>query len=201
MKMSIDGLVMLAGNEGLVVNRYLDSVKVWTIGVGHTAAAGGLDPRSFTGTLTVQQAIDMFKVDIAKYERGVDAALKVPVEQHEYDALVHFHYNSGAIGRASFMDKLNAGDRAGAAKGMMDWNKPPEIIGRRTKERDLFQYGRYSGNGLVMVYPANSSGKVLWNQGKRVDVKALLQAGQVDAPPAPAVVKRSFWDRLRGLMS
>lgn len=199
MKMSIDGLVMLAGNEGLVVNRYLDSVKVWTIGVGHTASAGGLDPRFFTGTLTIQQAIDLFQTDIAKYERGVNAALKVPVAQHEFDALVSFHYNTGAIGRASFMDKLNAGDRKWAAVGMMDWNKPPSIVGRRTKERDLFLTGRYSGDGVVVVYLASPIGQVLWNKGRSVDVKALLRMGQVDAP-APAA-KLSLWDRLRALVS
>lgn len=211
MKMSIDGLVMLAGLEGLVVNRYLDTATppVWTIGVGHTASAGGLDPRFFTGTLTIQQAIDLFQTDIAKYERGVNAALKVPVAQHEFDALVSFHYNTGAIGRASFMDKLNAGDRKWAAVGMMDWNKPPSIVGRRTKERDLFLTGRYSGDGVVVVYLASPIGQVLWNKGRSVDVKALLRMGQVDAPPAvvapvapPApVVKRSLWDRLRGLVS
>lgn len=200
MKMSIDGLVMLAGSEAIVVNRYLDSAKppVWTIGIGHTAAAGGIDPRGFTGTLTIQQAIDLLQTDIVKYENGVNAAVKVPLKQHEFDALVSFHYNTGAIGRASFVDTLNrTGDRTEAALGMMQWAKPPEIRGRREGERDLFLYGRYAGNGMATAYTATNAGKVMWNSGRKVDVRALLTASKIDAPMA-APPRRSLWAWLTG---
>lgn len=208
MKMSEEGLIELAGHEGIVTSRYLDSAKppVWTIGVGHTAAAGGLDPRAFTASITIQKALDLFRADIVKYERGVNNAVTVSLTQHEFDALVSFHYNTGAIGKASFIKKLNAtGNRAETARGMMEWVKPPELKARRTKERDLFLEGRYSNGGVVMAYPASPIGQVLWNKGQRVDVKALLRAGQVDAPapvamPVP-VAKRSLWDRLRALVS
>jgi len=35
-----DGLIALAGREGIRTLAYKDSVGVWTIGVGHAAAAG-----------------------------------------------------------------------------------------------------------------------------------------------------------------
>src|SRR5687768_9681292 len=125
MKVSRKGLIAIVSHEALVLKTYPDSKGIPTIGVGHTAAAGA--PKPVAGlTLTVEEALDLFAKDIAKYERGVNAAVKVPLKQHEFDALVSFHFNTGKIASASFVKKLNAGDRAGAIKGFMDWNKPPE---------------------------------------------------------------------------
>lgn len=184
MKMSLNGLIFLIGNEGIVLSRYKDSVGVWTIGVGHTKAAGGLNPETFTGTLSMQQAIDLLRADIAKYEEGVNRAIKVPLEQHEFDALVDFNFNTGAIGKASFVNLINSGDKAGAMKKIMDWRKPPEIIPRRTAERDLFRTGIYPAP-MATVYPADGQGRVLWSKGARVNVKDLLAQPRPVIPPDP----------------
>ena len=61
-----------------------------------------------------------------------------------------FHYNTGAIGKASFVKKLNAGDGSGAAAGMMAWSKPASIIDRRKAEQKLFAKGIYP-TGTVPV--------------------------------------------------
>lgn len=175
MKISTEGLIALIGHEGIVLSRYKDSVGVWTIGVGHTAAAGGINPATFKGTLSMSGALDLLRKDIVKYENGVNAAVKIPLKQHEFDALVSFHYNTGAIGKASFVRKLNSGDRAGALKSIMDWRKPKDIIPRRTAERDLFKTGNYP-SPIATVYPADANGKVLWNKGARVNVRDLLKA-------------------------
>lgn len=194
MRTSIEGLIALVAHEGIVLSRYKDSVGVWTIGVGHTKAAGGLNPETFTGTLTVADVMEMLRTDIAKYEAGVNRAVTVPLAQHEFDALVSFHYNTGAIGRASFVKALNAGDRAGAARGMMDWNKPAAIIPRRTAERDLFLRGVYAGP-YATVYPATPAGVVQWSKGKRVNVRDLLRV--TDAPaPKPATAAPTGWGAL-----
>ena len=44
MKMTDRGLLALARHEGIVPAPYLDVARVWTFGVGHTAAAGAPDP-------------------------------------------------------------------------------------------------------------------------------------------------------------
>src|SRR5690606_25121661 len=149
---------------------------------------GNPDPATFTGELTVSEALGLFRHDIMKYEAGVNTAVKVPLAQHEFDALVSFHYNTGAIGRASFVKKLNAGDRAGALRGIMDWRKPAEIIKRRTAERDLFKTGSYPAP-VAMLYPATADGRVQWREGRKIDLEAALAAPQqpVSAPkPIPA---------------
>lgn len=194
MKTSTEGLMALIAHEGIVLSRYKDSVGVWTIGVGHTKAAGGLNPETFTGTLTMTQALDMLREDIVKYEAGVNKAVNVPLKQHEFDALVSFHYNTGAIAKASFVKALNAGDRAAAAKGMMAWNKPAEIIKRRQAERDLFEKGIYPAP-IATIYPATPAGQVLWGRGTRANLRDLLNTKPVvvDDPgpkPRPAVVTR-----------
>jgi len=142
----------------------------------------------------------MFARDLAKYETRVRKAFTVPLAQHEFDAAVSFDFNTGAINRASWVEMINKGDRQAARAAFMRWNKPAEIIGRREKERDLFFTGRYSGNGMVMVYPSDtSSGRVLWNKGKRMrwqppaiptqpaqDARKPVPAPMTPAKPEPA---------------
>jgi len=173
MKLSDKGLMALISHEGIVQSRYKDSVGIWTIGVGHTAAAGGIDPAKFTGTLTMREVFDMLRVDVAKYEAAVSKAVKVTLSQHQFDALVSFHYNTGAIGKASLVKRLNAGDHAGAAKGFDAWVKPAEIKPRRMAEKALFLTGNYPPP-FATLYPATPQGKVLWGSGKRVDLAKAL---------------------------
>lgn len=186
MRTSTAGLMALIGHEGIVLSKYRDSKGVWTIGVGHTNAAGYPDPATFQGELMLGEAIGLFRHDVMKYEAQVAKAVTVPLKQHEFDALVSFHYNTGAIGKASFVKKLNAGDRAGAIKGIMDWRKPAEIIDRRTAERDLFKTGKYPAP-YANLYPATKSGAVEWGKGKRIDLRTVMAPASKPAPsPAPS---------------
>ncbi len=96
----------------------------------------------------------------------------MPVSQAQFDALVSFHYNTGAIAKASFVKKLNAGDTIGAAAGMMAWSKPAEIIPRRKAEQRLFAHGVYP-TGQVTVWKVDGNGKVLDNGERRqLELKA-----------------------------
>lgn len=173
MNLSDKGLMALISHEGIVQSRYKDSVGVWTIGVGHTAMAGGIDPSKFAGTLTMKEVFDLLRVDVAKYEAAVNRAVTVPLKQHQFDALVSFHYNTGAIGKATLVKKLNAGDVTGATKGFDAWVKPKEITERRMAEKALFHSGVYPAP-FATVYPATPQGKVLWGSGKRIDLAKAL---------------------------
>lgn len=165
-RMSDAGLKELVGHEGIVLTRYKDSVGVWTVGVGHTKAAGPPDPKSFNGKLTIAESLDLFRKDVARYEDAVSAALKVSVSQAEFDALVSFHFNTGGIKRASLVKSINAGDKKRAAKEFMNWSKPPEIVKRRRKEQKLFEDGTYSNRGEASIFPATAAGEVQWNKGR-----------------------------------
>ena len=194
MKTSDAGLFALALHEGIVPAPYFDSVGVKTYGIGHTAAAGAPDPASLPMGMpanldaALRDVFDLFRRDVAKYEAAVNRAVKVPITQAQFDALVSFHYNTGAIGRASLVKRLNAGDVAGAATGMMAWSKPAEIIPRRKAEQALFAHGTYP-TGQATVWQVNSAGKVIWKPARRLtkdQVLALLHGADADPRPAKA---------------
>jgi lysozyme len=196
MRTSDKGKVALAIKEGVVPAPYLDSVGVWTFGIGHAETSGiAPNPRQMPKGMpadidaAIRDAFRLFGPTLERYEAAVRAAVKVPLQQHEFDALVSFHYNTGGIGRAAITRHLNAGDRAKAADAFMGWVRPPEIRGRREAEQRLFRDGVYP-TGSIPVYDvtaANKPGRVI----RRIlpaDALALMQPApqrQV-APPAPA---------------
>src|SRR4051812_24839722 len=92
MKTSEAGVALIKRFEGFPFNGrpYQDCVKVWTIGFGHTEGVG---PHS--EPISIQQASQLLLDDLnAKYAPSV-SALPVPLEQHQFDALVSFVYNCG----------------------------------------------------------------------------------------------------------
>lgn len=203
MKTSDLGLTEIMDHEGIVLQPYLDSEGVWTVYIGHTAAAGSPDPR-VGAQGTMEDAIAVFRRDIAKFEREVGAAITVPLAQHEFDAAVSFHYNTGAIGRATWVETLNSGDRARAADQIMNWSKPKAIISRRRAEQRLFRDGTYSSDGKVPVYEA-VNGRVQWGNVRLVDVRTLLGASPPSQPTEAATADelkalRSLRDELRRLV-
>lgn len=165
------GLAEIAAHEGIVLSRYKDSVGVWTIGIGHTAYAGGLEPANFHGELTTASAMALFATDIQKYEARVRKAFGRELPQHQFDAAVSFDFNTGAIHKAKWVHLFNAGNGQAARSSFMNWRKPKEIIPRRQKERDLFFDGKYSGDGYANAYPATPNGRVLWGQGRRMKLE------------------------------
>ena len=140
MALTAIGRAALVSREGVKTKAYRDSVGVWTIGVGHTSAAG--HPQVAPGlTITRAEAMEIFDRDLAKYEATVDHAVKVPLKDHERDALVSICYNigQGAFAGATFVKLLNRGERELVGSAIMSWTKNKELIGRRTAERLQFE--------------------------------------------------------------
>jgi len=167
MKVSDKGLLEICEHEGIVPTVYLDSVNVKTFGVGHTAAAGAPDPAVMsmempTGAAldeAIDSAIRLFGTDVEKYAARVRKAIKVPLKQHQFDALVSFDFNTGGIHRANLTKQINAGDFSGS--GFMGWLRPPEIKSRRKAEQRLFQTGDYDHNGTTIpVWKTNGKGRL-----------------------------------------
>lgn len=188
MQVSDKGLMAIIGHEGIVQSRYKDAVGVWTIGVGHTKAAGGIDPANFAGTMTVRETFDLLKHDAAKYAADVSKAVKVALEQYEFDALVSWHYNTGRIRKnPAWLAALNRGDKKTAGRALANsivtakGKRLPALVTRRKAESDLFLYGKYPPP-FANLYPASPAGKVIWDHGKRIDLVRSLQIGE--KPPA-----------------
>jgi len=148
--MSDAGLMDLAGHEAIVLSPYWDSVHVLSWGMGHTRAAGPPNPATrWDKQSTIHYMLQVARVDLVKYERGVDAAFTRPLSQPKRDAATSFNYSTGAIATATWVKLFNAGDIVGARQSFMTWVKPPEIRGRRQAECNLFFDSVYSNTRHV----------------------------------------------------
>lgn len=84
------GVALLKRFEGFSGRPYQDSVGVWTIGYGHTEGVGPGTPH-----ITEPQASALLTRDLnRKYAPAVNA-LRLPLNQNQFDALVPFGYNLG----------------------------------------------------------------------------------------------------------
>ncbi len=116
----------------------------WTIGWGATG------PGIEKGTVWTQDACDArLKADLERYARQVSAALgDAPTSQLQFDALVSFHYNTGAISSATLTRKHRAGDFEGAAEEFARWcyaggRVMRGLARRRAAEAALYRRGMH----------------------------------------------------------
>ena len=140
MKLSKSGLDIIKSFEGLRLEAYLDGGGVPTIGYGTTKGA------HMGQTCTMAQAEAWLLDDMASACDAVTRALKVPVNQNQFDAMVCLAYN---IGNQAFRDStllrlFNAGDVDGAANQFPRWNKDngnviAGLTRRRLAEQTLFR--------------------------------------------------------------
>jgi GH24 family phage-related lysozyme (muramidase) len=117
--------------------------KPYTIGWGSTTDANGKP--IVPGTVWTQAECDAQLIrDLSRFEREVARAVEgVPTTQNQFDALVSFHYNTGAILHCTLTRKHRAGDYAGAQAEFARWNKAggrilPGLVRRRTAEAALY---------------------------------------------------------------
>lgn len=165
----------IVGHEAIVPEAYKDSVEVWTWGVGVTAASGHDVMRYKDQPQPIQKCLEIYIWLLRQnYIPAVVAAFAgYSLTEAQFAAAVSFHYNTGAIGTASWVASWKAGDVGAARSKILNWNKPKEIIGRRTAERDLFFDGKWSQDGKVTVYPvAKPSYSPAWGKAQRVDIRA-----------------------------
>ena len=111
----------------------------WTIGWGATGK--GIK----RGTVWTQAQCDArLEADLARYAAEVARALgNAPTSQHQFDALVSFHYNTGAIARATLTRLHKAGNFAGAEAEFGKWvhaggKRLPGLTRRRAAEAALY---------------------------------------------------------------
>ena len=95
----------------------------WTIGWGATRQ--GL--HGFVGPDTVwtqKQCDERLEEDLKRYAADVSRAIgSAPTSQAQFDAMVSFHYNTGAIRWATLTAKHRKGDLLGASEEFARWNK------------------------------------------------------------------------------
>lgn len=143
-KVSHRAIALLHHFEGFREEAYLDAVGIWTIGYGNTRWPDGRPVRK-GDRVTKEQGEELFRAILSTFERGVLDAVKVPLTQPQFDALVSFAYNVGlgALGTSTLLRKLNAGEYREAADQFLRWDKAggkvlAGLTRRREAERELF---------------------------------------------------------------
>lgn len=141
MKISENGLNLIKDFEGLKLKAYKDAVGVWTWGYGSTGPH--VTPNK---TGTKEEAEDLLKEDVSRFEKGVNDLIKVPLTQNQFDSLVSFSFNLGLanLKSSTLLKKLNASDYSGAANEFLRWNRAGGVVlkgltRRRQAEKDMFE--------------------------------------------------------------
>ena len=181
-------------HEAIVREAYKDSVGVWTWGIGVTSGSGHKVERYIGKPQPMKKVLEVYIWLLE--DRYAPAVLRAfaghDLTEEQFAAALSFHWNTGAIGRAAWVQKYKSGDMVGAKKAFMSWKKPPEIIPRRRAERDLFFNGKWTGKNTATEYTqVRSSGSIVWGSAKKVDVSQALRAalGPVRPDHAPTIGK------------
>jgi GH24 family phage-related lysozyme (muramidase) len=165
MKISKKGEDLMHFFEGYRTRPYRCSAAIWTVGWGHAMYSDQLNlpnvrKEGYQGLIRSEyqlkeednrvwskdELVDLFKVDINSFERGVlRLSPNLVNHQSKFDAVVSFAYNAGLgnYQRSTIRIKVNREDWTGASEAFMSWTKAggKEVAGlvkRRKAEVVLF---------------------------------------------------------------
>lgn len=144
MKVDAAGVQLISDFEDLRLTAYDDGVGVWTIGWGTTVYPSGKKIKK-GDKITLDQAKQYKAYDLARFEKAVNDAVKVPLNQNQFNALVSLAYNIGeaAFTSSTLVKRLNDSNYKAAADQFLVWvnaggKRMQGLVNRRNKERELF---------------------------------------------------------------
>lgn len=177
MQTSANGIAHLEAEEGVVLRAYLCPAGRWTIGAGLTAASGVVKPKAGM-VITRAEATDLLQRALRQnYEPAVAAVMPGP-KQHEFDAGVSFHFNTGAIRKASWVTlwRKRAG-RDAIKAALMLWTKGggkvlPGLVARRQREAAMLLDGAYASTSKRPDVTPTANAVAAWALNLTGDEKA-----------------------------
>jgi len=144
MQISNKGLDLIKFYEGLELEAYKCAAGVLTIGYGWTHDVKEGD------TITEERAEELLREGIVQYENAVDDLVDVPLEQHQFDALVSWVYNLGKanLAASTLLKKVNAQEFDEVPDQIRRWNKAggkvlEGLTKRRESEAKLWSTGEF----------------------------------------------------------
>lgn len=156
MKVSPKAIEVIKHHEGVRFKPYRCPAKLWTVGVGHVLYPDQgkmpFDQRDSyqlraedNRTFSKEEVDGILRIDLARFEQGVTKYITVPLSQGMFDGLVSFSFNVGlgTLQRSTLRQKLNRGDKEGAAQELMKYCMAGGKIlkglqNRRIDERAMF---------------------------------------------------------------
>lgn len=190
MKLSENGINMLKEFEGFKSIPYLDSANVPTIGYGSTFYANNQPVTMTDAPISEEQAHRLMIKVLARFELAVNDAVKVPINQNQFDALVLLTYNIGigAFNGSTLLKELNKGNYSAAAGQFKWWRMAggkvlKGLVTRRAKEKTLFLMKEDKQMETVKGF----IGTLLRHGGNALGVW-LVSKGYIDAETATSLV-------------
>jgi len=145
MQISAEGLSLIKKFEGCpekdgICESYKCAAGVWTIGYGSThGITEGMK-------ITKNEAEALLTHEMPQYEGYVNDLVEVPLEQHQFDALVCWVFNlgGGSLRTSTLLKKLNNSEYDEVPNQIKRWNKAggkvlDGLIRRREAEALLFK--------------------------------------------------------------
>jgi len=146
--LSKEGAAFIARFEGFRGQLYNDAAGHATIGYGHLVHHGPIDgsePAEFRKGISQDRALELLQADAAKAAAEIARSVKVPLDQHQFDALVSFAFNvgNGAFRESTLLRLLNEGRYDAVEAQLARWNKAggktlQGLVNRRAAEAKLF---------------------------------------------------------------
>ena len=144
MKISEEGKALIKKFEGCELEAYQCPAQIgteaYTIGYGHTKNVQKDDQWS------QHYAETMLDIELEEYEGYINDLVTVPLQQHQFDALVAWVYNLGVgnLLSSTLLVKLNAGEYEDVPHEIQRWNKAAGevlegLVRRRKAEALLFE--------------------------------------------------------------
>jgi lysozyme len=206
------GRALIKAHEGKRLVAYRCPAGVWTIGYGHTSAAGA--PEVKPGMRISQIEADAILArDLEAFEKGVRSLVKGPLTQGQFDALVSFTFNVGlgALKRSTLLKRLNAGQHKAVPAELMKWTRAggrelPGLVRRRRDEAELWRSldpaatGGRADAGNVDV-PADIANPKPLMQSRTVAGSSLAAMGGVGSIGLVIAEARTTLEQVQGQLS
>ncbi len=135
MKISQNGIQTLIDSESPESEIYIDQAGLPTIGVGHCLLQSEINSGKIelsdgsiidirNNRISKKDIQRLLEDDLISREKAVDRLVKVPLEQSQFDSLVHFVFNVGigAFKNSTLLKKLNQGQYSAIPDEIRKWN-------------------------------------------------------------------------------
>ncbi|KAA6204553.1 MAG: lysozyme [Candidatus Tokpelaia sp.] len=158
-QINAQGLEHIKRWEGLRLRAYLCPGGAWTIGYGHTVAAG--PPAVVKGmVIDEMRAEALLLQDLQHYEAAVVRLVRAPLSDNQFSALVSFAYNIGtaAFAKSRIPALINKGNYHAVPAELMRYvyaggKRLEGLVNRRAAEAGLWAKGDFVSSSAQRAEP------------------------------------------------
>ena len=145
MKVNNAGIQLIKSFEGCLLNAYLDSVKVPTVGYGATYYENGSKVK-IGDKITQQRANELLAWHINDFAENVEKVITSELNDNQFSALVSFAFNLGVanLKKSTLLKKVNINPNdISIGTEFLKWNKAGgKVLGGLTRRRKA-EYALY----------------------------------------------------------